>query len=374
MLRLCDKGNSVKVLQMQVLEGKAKPVGWASLLLRTSEIPSGCAVTAVQLIQDMRGLNYLGNSGWQPERTWIKAQGSDDGAGQTAVDLGPEVTRHINANSNVEICASVDGVNAFGSRHLIWPAIQQKARSSRRSRRPVVGGGRKVEPEVPATYSPTSNPAPTFEAPKTASQPSPTEEQPTSSNPSADLNKTGLKIGAAIASVLIVAGALVFVFFDKLPFGNRGEGEQPVTAAQDTEKVLSMMDVRKLIKSDRTSPEDLVAQAELQMEVGNLGAALLLYKSATEAGSAAGAIGFAKMYDPGLHVPTTSPLNPNAGRAVSLYEKAANLGEAFAMRRLGILLYEGGSGISADQIAGKNWLKKAAAAGDEEAETYLQKI
>ena len=364
----------MKVLQMIVVEDKAKPVGYASLLLRSSDLPSGGAVTAIQLIQDLNGPNYLACSGWQPERAWIPVQGSDDGAGQTAVELGPDVTRHINTNSNVEILASVDGTNAFGSGHLIWPAIQQQARSSRRRGRPVVGGGRKAEPEAPATPIPPSAPV----VPTPEPEPSPEQEWTTGGTPSGTSSKIGFIIGGAIASVLIVAGVLTFVFFDKLPFGGR---EQTETAgaeelAQETVKVLTLDQVRaQLSGSPPPSAEEFVAQAELQMKAGNLDAALLLYKAAGQAGSPAGTTGFAKMYDPGLHGPTTSPFGkPNAGRAVELYEKAANLGDAFAMRRLGILLYEGGNGISTDKTAGADWLNKAAEAGDTEAKGYLENL
>jgi hypothetical protein len=387
----------VKVLQMTVVEDKAKPVGYSSLLLRSSDLPSGGAVTAIQLIQDLNGPNYLACSGWQPERAWIPVQGSDDGAGQTAVELGPDVTRHINTNSNVEIRASVDGTNAFGSGHLIWPAIQQQARSSRRRGRPVVGGGRKAEPEAPATPIPPSAPV----APTPEPVPSPEQEWTTGGTPSEASSKIGFIIGGAIASVLIVAGVLTFVFSDKLPFGGReqtetagakepaqetdklpfGGREQTETAgakepAQETGKLPTVGQVRAQISgSPPPSAEEFVAQAELQMKAGNLDAALLLYKAAGQAGSPAGTTGFAKMYDPGLHGPTTSPFGkPNAGRAVELYEKAANLGDAFAMRRLGILLYEGGSGISTDKTAGADWLNKAAEAGDTEAKGYLENL
>ena len=101
-------GDVLKVMQMQVMEAKSNPVGWASLLLRSSDLPSGGSISALQLVQDLNGPNYLGQSGWQPERAWIAVEGSDDGAGQIVVKLGPEVTRHINAHSNVEIRASAD--------------------------------------------------------------------------------------------------------------------------------------------------------------------------------------------------------------------------------------------------------------------------
>ena len=358
---------------MTVVEDKAK-LGYASLLLRSSDLPSGGAVTAIQLIQDLNGPNYLASSGWQPERAWIPVQGSDDGAGQTAVELGTDVTRHINANSNVEIRATVDGTNAFGSGHLIWPAIQQQAGPSRRRGRPVVGGGRKVEPDAPAT--PIPPPAPV--APTPEPQPSPEPGWTTGGTPSEASSKIGFIIGVAIASVLIVAGVLTFFFFDKLPVGGieetktAGAGE----VAKAAVKLLTLDEVRALLSgSTQPSAEKLVAQAELQMNVGNLDAALLLYKAAGQAGSAAGTTGFAKMYDPGLHGSTTSPFGkPNAGRAVELYEKAANLGDAFAMRRLGIMLYEGENGISADKTAGTDWLNKAAEAGDTEAKAYLENL
>ncbi|MCR9177682.1 MAG: sel1 repeat family protein [Alphaproteobacteria bacterium] len=369
-------GDVVKVMQMQVVEANSKPVGWASLLLRSSDLPSGGSISALQLVQDLNGPNYLGQSGWQPERAWIAVEGSDDGAGQIVVELGPEVTRHINAHSNVEIRASADGANAFGSGHLIWPAIQQQAGSSRRTRRIAVGGGRKAEPEAPAAPATPPQAAAPTEVPPAQSKQAGTDQSATgTTSPS---NKMALIIGGVIASVVIIGGVLTFVFFDKLPFGFNGDVTETADqgAAQKPMKVLTLDEVRaQLSGSAPLSPEDIVAQADLQMGAGNLDAALLLYKSAEQAGSAAGATGFAKMYDPGLHGPKTSPFGqPNADRAVALYEKAANLGDAFAMRRLGILLYEGGNGISADKTTGKDWLDKAAEAGDAEAKSYLKNL
>ena len=83
----------------------------------------------------------------------------------------------------------------------------------------MVGGGRKAEPEAPATPIPPSAPV----VPTPEPEPSPEQEWTTGGTPSGTSSKIGFIIGGAIASVLIVAGVLTFVFFEKMMEVYRGK-------------------------------------------------------------------------------------------------------------------------------------------------------
>ena len=347
-------------MRIKVTEATDKPAGWARVLVSGEGIGVR-GVTAVMIARDVSGPSYLAGHGWQAERHWIPVSATPDASGRIAIDLGPEVTRHVRPNSNVEVTVSADGAMASVSSTLIWPAIQQPASAARSGRRISVGGTRKPEPERP------SEPLlPPEEPPKVGSPPPTPLERTRHAG-----KKPSLLVSALLVAGAAVVGITLFLLWERLPFGTDGE---PVEQTQETMAPLTLEQVRGQL-SEGMSAEDSLAEAERQRGAGDMNAALLLYKRASSGGLAGGHVGLARMYDPGLFSPESSPLSrPNASRAVELYGKAAELGYAFAMRRMGILLYEGADGVAADSAAGRLWLEKAAEAGDEEAKAYLEKI
>ena len=348
-------------VMIQVIESTGKPPGWATIVIDGSVVGPE-EVGAVQIVRDRNGPSYLGSNGWQTEKSWITVLASNDTNGQTIVELGPEITFHVLANSNVAVRISMDGASVIDETPLIWPAIQQQASASRRGRRISVAGHHKPEPEQVPVDASTVVPQSDETSPPPASPP----EAP--AEPIASGSGAAWKIVVGVVVLLAAIAVVLYFFWDKLPFGGRAD-ETP-----KPQVVLSLDDVRGRLATG-LSARDSLAEADRQMDAGNKDAALLLYKRASQGGLAGGHVGMARMYDPDLYSATTSPFSkPNPARAMDLYEKAAIDRDVFAMRRLGILLYESADGDSTVQDAGRGWLKKAAAAGDEEAKAYLAKI
>jgi len=92
--------------------------------------------------------------------------------------------------------------------------------------------------------------------------------------------------------------------------------------------------------------------------------AMVLYRKASEAGSAAGASGAGFLYERGLGVPQSD------AEASKWYEKAAGLGYGPAMNNLG-QLYHYGRGVTQDYKEARKWYEKAAALGNANAMTSL---
>lgn len=335
----------------------------------------GGDVVSVQIRRDLSGPEYLGPNGWHSEKHWIAVQGAREDGDDLAFELDPEITKEIPASSNIEILVSADGAAAFGSAHLIWPAIQQRSTRSGGGRRISIGGGRAKEPEQP--------PEPQLPAPPPAKEDD-TGDGPVPTDGTGSGDDTGQTGGGSIAGgagrsrfrrfmpwvlvgsgvvALVAAGLFLLLFYEATP---------PVTPPPPPPKLMSLNEVREGIAKGMSAEESL-EEAERQLGAGNAGAAFLLFKQASKSGAAGGYLGMARMYDPALHSKATSALQePNAARAVELYERAAEQGEVFAMRRLGMLLYDGAESVPADQPAARIWLEKAAGKGDGEARSFLE--
>jgi hypothetical protein len=120
------------------------------------------------------------------------------------------------------------------------------------------------------------------------------------------------------------------------------------------------------------SAEELYARARDREQEGDCEAAILLYTrgAAADPGIAAEV---AHLYDPGGFEPSPCIESPNRENALVWYQDAARAGVLRAQSRLGALLVEqAGSGVTREQ--GVEWLRRAGAAGDADAQRILGEI
>ncbi|HLO77146.1 MAG TPA: hypothetical protein VK196_11890, partial [Magnetospirillum sp.] len=101
---------------------------------------------------------------------------------------------------------------------------------------------------------------------------------------------------------------------------------------------------------------------------------MLLFQHSARGGSNDAAVAVARMYDPETWTRQTSPMpQADAETAAYWYEPAAQGGNVEAQRQLGKIMAElTPSGFQHDK--GREWLQKAAAAGDAKAKELLDKI
>ena len=118
-------------------------------------------------------------------------------------------------------------------------------------------------------------------------------------------------------------------------------------------------------------PEAANATARQLAERGKSDLALLVHQHAARAGYTDSHLAVARMYDPDTWSAQSSPLpQPDAETAGYWYEPAARAGNLEAQRQLGkILVAMHPRGFQREK--GKEWLGKAAAAGDASARALL---
>jgi TPR repeat protein len=104
----------------------------------------------------------------------------------------------------------------------------------------------------------------------------------------------------------------------------------------------------------------LVARADQMLTAKDYAGALLLYRQATDLGSAKAMTNIGFLYDHGLGVAK------DYGQAMEWFRTAADLGEATAMKNIGGL-YQNGRGVAQDYGQAMQWYRKAADLGSSQA-------
>ncbi len=181
-----------------------------------------------------------------------------------------------------------------------------------------------------------------------------------------------------IAAVLLGGGAAGLYFSGIL--GGETKKDEPVrevgaVAAKPVDAAVDgVIDSREALArylASNPSAEAAFAKAKELDAQGRRDFAMLVYQHASRQGSADASLTLGRMYDPDTWSKATSPMErPDAETAAYWYEPAARAGNVEAQRRLGkILTALPQGGIQKDK--GKEWLTKAAEAGDAEAKTLL---
>ncbi|SIT16810.1 SEL1-like repeat protein [Insolitispirillum peregrinum] len=224
------------------------------------------------------------------------------------------------------------------------------------------------------------------------------EHQPDDDLPASDGGKKSLlpMILVAALVVLAIAGAVV-----AYSLGLFGDNNAPPSAATDpapatqtastppatpapattpatpaapaVEAINTREDLAKFIQATPDGAKAYQAATTLATQ-GKLEFAMLLFQHAARNGSLDGSVAVAKMYDPDSWSKTTSPMPAaDAETAAYWYEPAAQGGNTEAQRQLGKILTQlQPSGFQHDK--GKDWLQKAADAGDAKAKDLLATV
>ncbi len=193
--------------------------------------------------------------------------------------------------------------------------------------------------------------------------------------------KLSLGVLAMVAVLLLVGGAAGLYFAGLPPFAPKAAetvrdvgtvAAKPVDVAADG-AIDSREALVRYLAGNPTADAALAKAKELDGQ-GCRDFAMLVYQYASRQGSAAASLTLGRMYDPDTWTKETSPMErPDAETAAYWYEPAARAGDVEAQRRLGkILVALPQGGIQKDK--GKDWLTKAAAAGDAEAKTLLSAL
>jgi TPR repeat protein len=135
----------------------------------------------------------------------------------------------------------------------------------------------------------------------------------------------------------------------------------------------SVRDIVGEYLATRPTPEAMLAKARDYAKAGELGAAFLVFRRASETGNVPAQIELAAFYDP-LTTPPKAGFTPDAARAAEWYERAALAGSAEAQRKLGLLLAKGGANLPVDAAKAKGWLQQAAAQNDGDAKKVLDAL
>lgn len=166
------------------------------------------------------------------------------------------------------------------------------------------------------------------------------------------------------------AAAWKFGLLDSLLGGSNpaaSEAQTPAATINTREDLARYLGGNPAVADIAATAQDLTARGKLDL-------AMLAWQQAARQGNPDAGLALGKMYDPATWSAATSPLpQADAETAAFWYEPAANAGNVEAQRRLGLVLKAmepGGSGPQTDKA--KEWLKKAADAGDAEAAAALK--
>ncbi|MBR9971143.1 hypothetical protein [Magnetospirillum sulfuroxidans] len=227
------------------------------------------------------------------------------------------------------------------------------------------------EPTPEPEPEPEPEPVPVPEMPiLTAERPVPSAEPAP--------NSMVLPLVGVLMVILVLAGGIAAYFLlfsaDDQPVAQETtpiETKQPDGAVAPSE-INTREDLAKYIQA--TPEPDKAYQTALKLtERGKLDFAMLLHQHAARGGNMDAAMAVAHMYDPESWSPQTSPMpQADAETAAYWYEPPAQSGNVEAQRQLGKIMTElTPSGFQHDK--GREWLQKAADAGDAKAKELLGK-
>lgn len=350
-------------LKIELGPDRDRGPGYGLLRLEGAAVVAGPLEVSIQ--SNQKGQFLGADGGWQNAEAWHALNARADGAG-VMVPVGPEMVDPVaSLPPNCILRLKVKGLNDFGGVN-----VRGLLPSSASGSRPAGEGDRVVHLEpVPEPMVLTA----------------PVEDrlvQPPVEPPVAPKGKPpmGLIIGGIVAA-LVVAGAAAGFFLFK---GDKTETPPPATATteapanpapvvQAPSEINSREDVAKFIQSNPSAADALAAASKL---VGKekLDLAMLVYQYAARSGSQEANVALGHMYDPETWTAKTSPMpQADAETAAYWYEPAAQAGNVEAERRLGqILVQLNPSGFQRDK--GRDWLSKAAAAGDAKAKAALDAV
>ena len=231
----------------------------------------------------------------------------------------------------------------------------------------------------PPAVEAAPEPAPELE-PAPVSERIAVSEPPITSAPPSRGSKLPIIIAAAVA-VLLAAGGAGAYFMGLFNHKDKPvvqeavvtEPAKPEAVATAPSEINTREDLAKYIQA--TPEADKAYQTARNLaDKGKLDFAMLLFQHAARGGSNDASVAVARMYDPETWSQQTSPMpQADAETAAYWYEPPAQAGNVEAQRQLGKIMAElTATGFQHDK--GREWLQKAAAAGDDKAKLLLDKI
>ena len=360
-------------LKIELGADKERGPGFGRLRIEGAAVGAGPLQVSIQ--SNQKGQFLAADGAWQNAEAWHDLYASADGAG-VVVAVGPELVDPIvNLPPNCVLRMKIKDINDFGG--VTVRGLLHSAASGARPQDESSRVEHRVEPVAPSA----AQTPPFGDIGLTASE----EDRPMLSSAGGESAGKGQGklfaiIGAAVL-VLALAGAAAYFMFgrhDAVAVDPPQEGSVAVDKPAATQapavaapsEINSREDVARFIQSNPTSDAAVAAAGKLAGG-GKLDLSMLVYQYAARAGSADASVALAHIYDPQTWTAKTSPMpQADAETAAYWYEPAAQSGNVEAQRRLGQILVEmNPSGFQRDK--GKEWLGKAAAAGDAKAKAAL---
>lgn len=351
-------------------------------LLKIIGLPPEAGALDIWVERNQGAETFLGTGGqWttQPVRHAMGAASSEGPA--RLLRLGPDIVDPI--ATLPPNCLVLMGVEAEGVKEQGRVTVRGLLASSAAGER-VESGVRTVrqaDPDPVVVVDPESDPEPMppLRAEPLDQQPpfiplTPIVGDPTDLVDRPRRTSPGVVILGVVLVLILVAGG--WYFSGLPPFGKGVEAPAaPVAAAPEPAAPVAVngpIDSREALSrylATNPTAEAATAKAGELASQGHLDFAMLAHQYAARLGSTESAVALGHMYDPDTWSKSISPMDkPDAETAAYWYEPAAKAGNVEAERRLGKILL----GMQGQQDKAKEWLGKAAAAGDAEAKTLLE--
>ncbi|NKD55035.1 MULTISPECIES: tetratricopeptide repeat protein [unclassified Haematospirillum] len=324
-------------------------------VLKISGFPAGNG--RLQILRN-QGRDFLTSGGvWQAEQCWHDVHFDNTGR----AFLGPLITDCLAVlppNARIQLTAEASGIVARGVQGVtgLYPShaavVDAPAPHAEPLSESIV-----VEPVV------LPDPVPDI----------PVEEPPPVSGSGSSLARF-LFPAVLVLALCVVVGGFWYWNETRAPF-------DPFVppSAQDAEHRAAPEDVKTredlaTFLGRSPSADATVALADDLMRREKADLAMLAYRYAARSGDPGASLALGRFYDPETHQPGSSPIEkPDAETAAYWYEPAALSGNTEAQRRLGqILLALDPNGYG--RTKGLEWLRKAAASGDDVAKSVLRDL
>ena len=316
-------------------------------------------LAAVERTDDGRWLTLHGL--WSPEATWFPCPREEAPTGASHFAVPAPLAAALIAAAGLDLRAHLRRFEFADSAPLrvVAPAPKSGATPAPSVAAPLAP----PEPAADTTSAPTREPR----LPAAPTGPATGRRAP------AGAPRRGRPLWPLAAGVLVLAaGALLWTL---LPTGPQPGDAPPVTAPPGPATVTTQpagtsgRALAAALKAQGLPPTELFREAETAERAADCEAAIRLFIESAKA-DAALADRLAKRYDPDGFAPSPCFPEPRPDSAVRWYQPAAEAGIPRAQRRFGeLLLAEDNTGpVYRDAL---DWLRKAAAAGDQAAARRL---
>ncbi len=314
-------------------------------------------LAAVERSDDGRWLTLHGR--WSPEANWFPCPRAEAPAGESRFAVPAPLAAALIAAAGLDLRGHLRRFEFADSAPLRVVAAATAPNSGATPAPSVAAPAAPPEPAADPTPAPVREPR----SPATPTSPATGRRAP------ASVPRRGRPLWPLAAAVLVLgAGALVWTL---LPTRTPPEGAPPVApppgpAAVTTQPaVTSGRALAAALKARGLRPPELFREAETAEQAKDCEAAIRLFIESAKA-DAALADRLARRYDPDGFAPSPCFPEPKPDSAVRWYQPAAEAGIPRAQRRFGeLLLAEDNTGpVYRDAL---DWLRKAAAAGDQTA-------